>query len=156
MTKEEIIKKYNMLPHPEGGYFAETFKSDVIFNKDQTLYSSILFLLGKNDISHLHVLEEDELWYYQGGDDCTVIEINKEYEIKEIKLGINSKDSVPQYLVKKGMIFGSKCGGEHFTLVGCMVAPSFTYDHFKLLKRNDLEGKMGEKDLDKYNDFFIR
>ncbi len=156
MKKEEIIAKFNMEPHPEGGYFVETYKSEIIFlNSGQTLYSSILFLLGKNDISHLHVLEEDELWYYHSGDDCVILDIDEDFRTKTIKLGVAEEDSIPQYLVKKGHIFGSRYDKDDFTLVGCMVSPSFTYEHFKLIKKNELKNKLDENVFKEIEDMFI-
>ena len=154
MNKEEIINRFNLVPHVEGGYFKETFHSSISYNKKQVLYSSILFLLGENDISHLHVLEEDELWYYQGGDDCTIVELDENLNYKEIKLGIKSQDAVPQYLVKKDHIFGSKYKGKSYTLVGCMVSPSFTYEHFKLIKKDDLKGRVSNEMLNKLEEMF--
>ena len=156
MKKEEIIAKFNMEPHPEGGYFVETYKSEINFlNSNQTLYSSILFLLGKNDISHLHVLEEDELWYYHAGDDCVILDIDENFKTKTIKLGVAKEDSIPQYLVKKGHIFGSRYYKDDFTLVGCMVSPSFTYEHFKLIKKNELKNKLDENVFKEIEDMFI-
>ena len=154
MTKEELIKRFDLKPHIEGGYFNELDRSDIKYNEEQYLYSSILFLLGDGDISHLHVLREDELWYYQGGDDCTIIDIDENFNVQEIKVGINSEDAFPQYSVKKGHIFGSKYNGKSFTLVGCMVSPSFLYSHFKLIKRKDLENKLDEKTLNQIDEMF--
>ena len=155
MNKEKLIKKFNMEPHPEGGYFVETFKSDINFlGTNQTLYSSILFLLGKNDISHLHVLKEDELWYYQGGDSCIIVDIDENFNIKTIKLGLKDNE-FPQYLVKKGHIFGSKYIGESFTLVGCMVSPSFMYEHFELITKNYLKNNLNYNDFIKIEDMLI-
>ena len=136
MNKEEIINRFNLVPHIEGGYFKETFHSSISYNNKQVLYSSILFLLGENDISHLHVLEEDELWYYQGGDDCTIVELDENLNYKEIKLGINSQDAFP------------------YTLVGCMVSPSFTYEHFKLIKKEDLKGRVSNEMLNRLDEMF--
>lgn len=155
MNKEDIIKKFNLKPHIEGGYFTETCHSDISYNEKQYLYSSIIFLLGPNDISHLHVLKEDELWYYQGGDDCTIIDIDENYKIHTITLGLNNKNANIQYLVKKGHIFGSKYAGNTFTLVGCMVSPSFTYEHFKLISKSDIQGKIDEQQLSQLLDLFI-
>ena len=154
MNKEEIINRFNLVPHVEGGYFKETFHSSISYNNKQVLYSSILFLLGENDISHLHILEEDELWYYQGGDDCIIVELDENLNYKEIKLGINSRDAFPQYLVKKGHIFGSKYKSKSYTLVGCMVSPSFTYEHFKLIKKEDLKGKVNDEILNELDEMF--
>lgn len=55
MNKEEIINRFNLVPHVEGGYFKETFHSAISYDNKQVLYSSILFLLGENNISHLHI-----------------------------------------------------------------------------------------------------
>lgn len=154
MNKEEIINRFNLVPHVEGGYFKETFYSSISYDNKQVLYSSILFLLGENDISHLHVLKEDELRYYQGGDDCTIIELDENLNYKEIKLGIKSQDAFPQYLVKKGHIFGSKYKGNSYTLVGCMVSPSFIYEHFKLIKKEDLKGRVSNEMLNKLDEMF--
>lgn len=156
MTKDEIIKKFNLRPHVEGGYFTEVCTSPIKYNDKQTLYSSILFLLGENDISHMHRLEEDELWYFQYGDDCTIIDIDENFNIKEVNLGMNKDNSVIQYLVKKGHIFGSKYVGKNFTLVGCMVSPSFTYDHFELIKHKDMEGKISQDYLEKIKEMFVK
>lgn len=156
MTKDELIKRFDMIPHVEGGYFKETYYSSIKYNDNQSLFSSILFLLGENDISHLHVLEEDELWYYQGGDDCTIIELDENFKYKEIKLGLNTPNSFPQYLVKKGSIFGSKYVGKTYTLVGCMVSPAFTYEHFKLIRKEDLKGKICDKLLEKLDEMFAK
>ena len=155
MNKEEIIKRYKLKPHQEGGYFTETYHSNIRFNDKQFLYSSLIFLLGKGDISHFHRLEEDELWYYQAGDDCTIIDIDENYYIKEIKLGISDVNSTLQYLVKKGHIFGSKYAGDTFTLVGCMVSPSFTYKHFKLISKSEIQGKIDEQQLSQLLEMFI-
>lgn len=154
MTKEEIIERFKMEPHVEGGYFKEVVKSDIKYNEEQTLYSSILFLLGENDISHMHILKEDELWYYQGGDDCTIVDIDENYNVKFVHLGLKSKDSFPQYLVKKGHIFGSKYEKKKYALVGCMVSPSFSYNHFKLVKKEDIKGKIDYKIYQKIEDMF--
>lgn len=156
MTKDEIIKKFNLRPHVEGGFFTEVYASPIKYNEKQTLYSSILFLLGENDISHMHRLKEDELWYYQYGDDCTIVDIDENFNIKEINLGVSKENSVIQYLVKKGHIFGSKYVGKSFTLVGCMVSPSFTYEHFELISYDYMLGKISKDFLVKNKDMFSK
>ena len=78
------------------------------------------------------------------------------YNVKEVKVGINSNDAFPQYLVKKGHIFGSKYDGENFTLVGCMVSPSFLYSHFKLIKKEELIGKLSEETLKDLEEMFAK
>ncbi len=168
MTKKEIINKYHLIAHPEGGYFKETYKSDIKYNNNQVLYSSILFLLGNNDISHLHELDEDELWYYQDGNSLIIVDIyldenSSKYIVKEIKLGKDiSNNEYIQYLVKKNHIFGSyyindsnNNDNNSYSLVGCMVSPSFSYDHFRLIKKEELKDKLDKESFNKYEFMFI-
>src|SRR5690606_35519202 len=116
-------------PHPEGGYYNQIFASDIMVNTEQDkqrkLYTSIYFLLGSKDISHLHRIQSDELWYYHGGSSLTVHIIDELGEYKELKLGLNLESGeVPQVIVPKNSIFGSSVKEENtFSLVGCMVAP---------------------------------
>lgn len=145
------IEKLGLIPHREGGYFTEVCHSDIPYGS-QTLFSSILFLLGKGDISHLHVLEEDELWYYQGGEECEIVEIDATGKLTLVDLG--PKSGLLQHLVKKGTIFGSRLKGESYTLVGCLVSPSFSYDHFRLLRKEDLP-KMKAEDFQAIEEMLI-
>ena len=97
------------------------------------LYTSIYFLLTSNDISHLHRIKSDELWYYHAGSPLTIHIIDENGVYKEIKLGLNlDKGEVPQALVPKNSIFGSSVMDEDtFSLVGCMVSPGFDYKDFE-------------------------
>ena len=148
MDKTAFVKKLGLIPHPEGGYFKETFLSDVPY-QEQRLYSSILFLLGEGDISHLHILKEDELWYYQDGEDCQIYEIDSPGKLTVTAIGRDS--GVFQHLVKKGTIFGSRIHGKTYTLVGCMVSPSFTYEHLHMVGKDELP-EMEKEDLMKVLD----
>ena len=132
--KERLIERLGLVPHREGGYFRELFYGER--KEGRNLFSSILFLLGEGDTSHLHVLQEDELWYFHDGEDCSIYEIFPDGRLQRTLLGRNS--GCYQHLVRKGTIFGSRREGKGFTLVGCMVAPAFTYDHFRLVRAEDL------------------
>lgn len=122
-----------MIPHPEGGYFSESYRGD------DNSFSSIYFLLKTNEVSHFHKLEEDELWYYHDGESLRIYEITANGKLIITSLGKNiDKGETPQYLVKKGSIFGSIMKNDGFSLVGCMVSPGFTYEHFYLYKRSEL------------------
>jgi uncharacterized protein len=143
------VSKLGLTPHPEGGYYKETFRSTemtsdqeltVNFEGKRKLYTSIYFLLTSNDISHFHRLKSDELWYYHAGSPLTVHIIDENGDYKEIKLGLNlDKGEVPQALVPKNSIFGSSVMDEDtFSLVGCMVSPGFEYKDFELFTQNEL------------------
>lgn len=138
MNSDDYIKNLNMAPHPEGGYFVQTYIADDKVN-DTALFSSIIFLLRKNEVSHFHRLQEDELWYYHDGQSLDIVEITTDGKLIITSLGKNiDKNEKLQYLVKKGSIFGSIMKNEGFSVVGCMVSPAFSFEHFQLLSRDEL------------------
>ena len=80
-TADYFIEKLNMISHPEGGYYKETFVSKEkisdtevtnSFNGVRKLWSSIYFLLREGEVSNFHRLKSDEMWYYQGGSPLTI------------------------------------------------------------------------------------
>lgn len=145
---QDYITKLGLLPHPEGGFYKSTFTSEAVIankeyigdDKERKLYTSIYFLLRSEDISHLHRLKSDELWYYHGGSPLTVHMIHENGEYEAVKLGLNlDEGEVPQILVRRNTIFGSSVQEENtFSLVGCMVAPGFEFADFELFKQDEL------------------
>lgn len=144
-----LVSKLGLTPHPEGGYYKETFKSEeqisdtelsVNYEGKRKLYSSIYFLLTSDDVSHFHRLKSDELWYYHGGSSLSIHVIDESGEYEEIKLGMNLDiGEVPQVLVKKNSIFGSSVSEKDtFSLVGCMVSPGFEFQDFELFTQDEL------------------
>ena len=62
-TPEYWVNQLSLEPHPEGGYFKQTFKSnEVVAGRERVLYTSIYFLLESGNVSHFHRLQSDELW----------------------------------------------------------------------------------------------
>ncbi|MEO4055308.1 cupin domain-containing protein [Solibacillus sp. CAU 1738] len=142
-TAEFYIEKMNLEAHPEGGYYKSTFAGTeemTTRNVLRPLYTSIYFLLRSEDISHLHRLQSDELWYYHGGSPLTVHMIYPDgtYEAKKLGLNIDNGE-MPQILVPKHTIFGSSVDEANtFSLVGCMVAPGFDFADFELFTQDEL------------------
>lgn len=136
---EVLIQTLNLIPHPEGGYYASTFRGDESETEQlRPQYTSIYFLLKENDRSHFHQLTADELWYFHEGASLTIhmIEPSGLYRTEILGLDI-LKGERPQVLVKKGTIFGSTVNGD-YGLVGCMVSPGFSFDDFKLFTEREL------------------
>lgn len=144
-----FIEKLNMEPHIEGGYFKASILSEDNFNSEKKLYSSIYFLLRTGEVSNFHRLTADEVWYYHAGEALTIYMITKEGKLITKQLGLDiEKGEEPQILVEKGCIFGSAMNEDGFSLVGCMVAPAFTYEDFELFEREDLLAQYPEhKDI---------
>jgi predicted cupin superfamily sugar epimerase len=138
---QEIIKQLDMQPHPEGGYYKETYRSmDLCLNGTRSLKTVIYFLLRSEDVSHFHRIKSDEMWYYHAGSPLIVHSIDEQGNYKEQKVGINFLDGeIPQYLVPKNTIFGSSVLEKNsYSLVSCSVSPGFEFEDFELFKQSEL------------------
>lgn len=138
------IEHLNMEPHPEGGHYTRSFYSDEKMNTSENtnrnLYTTIFFCLKSEEISHLHRLQSDELWFFHDGSSLTVHVIHPDGEYQAHQLGLDlEKGETPQVLVPKGAIFGSSVDQEEsFSLVGCMVSPGFDFEDFELFTQEEL------------------
>jgi predicted cupin superfamily sugar epimerase len=138
---QEIINHFDMLPHPEGGFYKETYRSsELCLNGTRNLKTVIYFLLRSEDVSHFHRIKSDEMWYYHSGSPLIVHSIDDQGIYKEQKVGINfSEGEIPQYLVPKNTIFGSTVlEKDSYSLVSCSVSPGFDFEDFELFKQSDL------------------
>ncbi len=137
MEKETLIKQLDLEPHIEGGWFKEVYANDVLLNNN-TIMTSIYFLLDDKNFSAYHRLTSDEVWYFHEGDTLHISMIDLNGNIQDIKLGRNIQHGeVYSYTVPKGWIFGSYVE-KGFALVSCVVAPGFTYEGFKLFTYDEL------------------
>ena len=140
---QQLINHLQLEPHPEGGFYRSSLRAEdtlALERGERPLYTSIYFLLRSQDISHLHRLQSDEVWYFHGGSALTIhmIDPNGTYEAKLLGLDV-ANGEVPQIVVKKGTIFGSSVEAPNtFGLVGCMVAPGFDFIDFELFTQQQL------------------
>ncbi|HEV7351241.1 cupin domain-containing protein [Telluribacter sp.] len=144
------VEKYNMQAHPEGGYFAETYRSaETIphaalpgrFGGGRSFSTGIYFLLENHHFSALHRIQSDELWHFYTGDPLEVFVIYPEDgRLETIRLGAEpERGEVFQAMVPAGTWFGSRPGsGSTYSLVGCTVAPGFDFADFELAERRQL------------------
>jgi predicted cupin superfamily sugar epimerase len=135
----ELIEQLALLPHPEGGYYKETYRSVETLDGEQALMTSILFLLTSENSSNFHRIQSDEHWYFHEGSPLTVHVIGESgHEQKLLGLDLSAGQS-PYHLVKKQDIFGSEVQGEDgYCLVSCAVAPGFMFRDFELFSRQYL------------------
>jgi len=149
MKAEDYIKKLGLLPHPEGGYYKETYRSvEAIphqalppgFKGARNFSTAIYFLLPGNNFSALHRIQSDEIWHFYAGDPLEVIEISKNGTLKITEIG-NDPDAGQhlQYVVSAETWFGSRVKkGGSFSLVGCTVSPGFDFEDFEMAEREQL------------------
>jgi len=137
-----LIDKLQLTPHPEGGYFKETYRSEIALEGgERQLMTSIFFLLTGADVSHFHRIKSDECWYFHEGSTLTVHTLDDSGH-HEFQLGNDlANGDLPFYLVKANTIFGSSVSsGEGYALVSCAVAPGFDFADFELFSYDQLIG----------------
>lgn len=147
---QKIIKHYEMVAHPEGGWYKETYRSETTKQikglGERSLMTSIYFLLESHQTSNFHVIKSDELWFYHSGSALTVHCIFPNGEYKKLHIGPNfEKGESFQALVPAGTIFGSTVDEVNsYAMVGCTVAPGFDFNDFKLFERQELLAEHSE------------
>lgn len=135
---EQLIESLHLIAHPEGGFYRETYRSEASLGK-RNLLTSIYFLLTSENVSHLHRIKSDEIWYYHGGSPLIVHVLDAAGHHQHIVGNDIKKGYYPQFLVPKNTIFGSTVLEENsYSLVSCAVAPGFDFDDFELFQRDDL------------------
>ena len=141
-----LISHLQLTPHPEGGWYRETFRSEQRFEGEgdfpqgRNYFTSIYFLISSDNFSALHRIKSDESWHFYEGDPFEVVEITEAGELKQTVLGSDlSKGHVYQYTVPAGSWFGSRVlKGGNYSLVGCTVAPGFDFRDFEMVDRISL------------------
>lgn len=148
--KIEAIKDHLVLvPHPEGGFYKETYRSIGTCEKpylgasERSFSTGIYFLLVSGNFSAFHRIKQDEMWHFYDGDpiDLHIITAKGKYEL--VKIGRDfSKGEVPQYVVNAGDWFASEVStSDGFSLAGCTVSPGFDFADFEMANRLDLQNQ---------------
>eukprot|EP00938_MAST-03A_sp_MAST-3A-sp1_P002747 g2747.t1 len=143
-----LVKKFNMKAHPEGGFYAETYRSPHKVKSsygERSASTAIYFLITPGSVSRLHRIKADEVWHFYLGGPMTVLELNEsDGSMKKTVLGSNvlSSSETVQYTVKANTWFGSYPNpGTSFSFVGCTVSPGFEFEDFELASRSALVAK---------------
>jgi predicted cupin superfamily sugar epimerase len=132
--------------HPEGGWFAETWRSPLNLAADQlppeyegprSLATSIVFLLLPGEVSSWHVVRSDELWIHQRGGPLTLglggNDPSGPGDAQELQLGTDvPAGQSPQLLVPAGHWQTARPSGPEPVMVACVVAPGFDYRDWRL------------------------
>ena len=148
-TAKDFIEHYKLLPHPEGGYYRETYRSaeSIIhtalpqrFNGKRSFSTAIYFLLEKGNFSAFHRIKSDECWHFYAGACLLVHVIHENGNPETIKLGSNILNGETfQFVVPAGCWFASEPAEESsFSFVGCTVAPGFDFADFELAEADAL------------------
>lgn len=155
---QEIINRLALISHPEGGYYKETYRSELknfgnlaaSDNKlERNISTAIYFLITQNSFSAFHRIKSDELWHHYDGGTLKIYVLHPNGDMEIIKLGKKiSEGEKYQAVVPANTWFASiPEEGVNYVLTGCTVAPGFDFRDFELANRNDLCAKFPEHHL---------
>ncbi|MBL7933710.1 MAG: cupin domain-containing protein [Bacteroidia bacterium] len=150
MKAAYLVKVLDMQPHPEGGFYRETYRSEGKisvrelgrdFGSDRSFSTAIYFLIEKDNFSAFHRIKSDETWHFYYGDTLEVLEIDDNGKLTITHIGNKIEEGdIFQYTVKANTWFGSRVKkGGNFSLVGCTVAPGFDFRDFEMGDRRELQ-----------------
>jgi len=152
------IERLGLAPHPEGGYFRETYRAaesipaeglPARFTGPRTFSTAVYYLLQGDDVSALHRIAADEVWHHYAGAQLALTIIDPGGRLTTPVLGADAERGESfQLVVPAGAWFGATLAraadapepddAAAFTLVGCTVAPGFEFADFELGRRGEL------------------
>jgi uncharacterized protein len=149
LTVDELINRFQMVAHPEGGYYKQNYCSGEMidaahlperFGGKRSFSTAIYFLLEGKQFSAFHRIKSDELWHFYYGNALNIYVIHANGELEIIKLGNNPFNNESfQAVVGAGCWFASQPINEDgFSFVGCTVSPGFDFTDFELAKAGEL------------------
>jgi uncharacterized protein len=147
-TADFWINRLRLLPHPEGGFYRETYRAlenisgsslPERFGNDRSFSTAIYFLLRSPDKSRFHKIKSDELWHFHDGSSLTIHVLHPS-GLTTCHLGLDVEaGQQPQVVIPADHWFGATVDEpDHYTLASCTVSPGFNFSDFELARRDRL------------------
>ncbi len=127
---DEIIAMLGLEPHPEGGFYRETFR-DGATARGRAHSTAIYFLLRAGEVSHWHRVDTTEIWHWYAGAPLELLTAADGRVTTTILGNRLEQGERPQAIVPAHVWQSARSLGD-YTLVGCTVAPGFQFAGFKL------------------------
>jgi predicted cupin superfamily sugar epimerase len=144
-----VVLALGLTPHPEGGFFRETFRAPLAVEAPQgsrTASTAIYFLLPAGTFSAWHRVRSDEVWHHYDGDPVELHTLAEDGEHRVTRLGRDlARGQEPQHVVPAGVWQAAAPCGDRFALCGCTVAPGFDFADFEMPSRADLASHFPSK-----------
>ena len=143
MNAQYYITHLHLQPHPEGGYFKETYRSSenisageipTRFSGLRSFSTAIYYLLERGDFSAFHRIKSDECWHFYAGQTLLIHVIKEDGIYSCIQLGndIEAGETF-QFAVPAGAWFAVEPAAHcEFALAGCTVSPGFDFLDFEM------------------------
>jgi uncharacterized protein len=142
LTAERIIGMLELKPHPEGGFYRETYRGALLpgSNPPRAASTAIYYLLIPGAVSRFHRLSCDEVLHFYLGDPVTWVLLEGGGGPRKVRLGPSlEKGERLQCVVPAGTWFGGYLEeGGKYALMGTTVAPGFEFGDFVLGRRDEL------------------
>jgi predicted cupin superfamily sugar epimerase len=138
-----LIVMLGLQPHPEGGFYRETFRATVTVEKPpgitRSASTAIYFLLPAGTFSAWHRVMSDEAWHHYAGAAVDLHLLDAPAGHRLVRLGgdVLGGES-PQYVVPAGTYQAAIVAGGSYALCGCTVAPGFDFADFAMPTRSEL------------------
>ena len=135
LSAADVIRRLELMPHPEGGHYRETFRDSRIIDGKRAASTAIYFLLARGERSHWHRIDAVEVWHWYAGAPLA-LSIADGRAVKSIRLGPDlTAEAQPQSIVPARAWQMAESLGE-WTLCGCTVAPGFEFGGFELAPKD--------------------
>lgn len=156
-TIDHIITTLELKPHPEGGFFRETYRSsgeihpdslDTRYTGPRNYATCIYFLLTSKHFSSFHRIHQDEIWHFYAGAPILLHIISESGADTKQMIGTNlQQGEVPQFVVPGGSWFAAEVAEpDSYSLIGCTVSPGFSFEDFELGSQKELVARFPDQE----------
>lgn len=133
---QAVIARLGLAPHPEGGWYRETWRAEVGADAGggRSPGTAILFLLEAGQASHWHRVDATELWIFQAGSPLVLKTSEGDARpVRTVRLGADLLGGdAPQHVVAPGEWQAAEAGPDGWSLVACVVVPGFEFAGFEM------------------------
>jgi predicted cupin superfamily sugar epimerase len=132
LSQEAVIRRLDLKPHPEGGFYRETFRDPRTDAAGRSVSTAIYYLLGTGEVSEWHRVDAAEIWHFHAGAPMVITVSPNGHDASAHYLGTDlAAGQQPQFVVPTGHWQTATSLGA-WTLVGCTVAPGFDFAGFEM------------------------
>ena len=131
LSAAEVARMLDLAPHPEGGFFRETFR-DPAEEDGRAQSTAIYYLLGAGDVSAWHRVDAVEVWHWYAGAPLVITISENGHDAAAAHLGADIAGGERPQIVVPRHAWQTATSLGAWTLVGCTVAPGFTFAGFEM------------------------
>jgi hypothetical protein len=135
-SAENIIDLLKLEAHPEGGFYRQTFKDKNCDSNGRSLSSVIYYLLKYDQASHWHRVDATECWFWHSGAPLVISMSSDGHDVEAQHLGPDILTYQKPHVIVPEMYWQAAVSLGEWSLVSCMVSPSFEFSGFELAEEN--------------------